>query len=278
MIKPATVYEELDSNNLILDLRNAEAFRKGHIRGAVNVGMDKLLPYFENDILPFTYDKIILVCSGGQRTSYATNLLRLLGYGNVYSMRWGMAGWNADFSGYLYERFLSSEYQDRLSKESPPLPASENQPLVESMATSGEEILRERVSELLASSPKDIFIKSPVLFENPDPYFIINFERKDKYESGHIPGAYRYKQQGLLGIPHMMGTLPTDRIIVMYCGTGMSSAFAIAYLRLFGYDARSLSYGNNSFMHQKMLDEKEELSWHPFTDNIPGGFPYVKGN
>ncbi len=278
MIKPATVYEELDLNNLVIDIRNAESFGKGHIKGAVNVGMTDLLYFFENDIIPFKYNKIIIACNGGQRSSYSTNLLRLLGYGNVYSMRWGMAGWHSDFSGYLGEKYLSSEYQDILVSESPERPASINQPQLESNATTGEEILRERVAELLSTPPSEIFIKTPELFENPDKYFLINFERKDKYESGHIPGAHRYKQQGTLGIPSVMGTLPTDKTIVLYCGTGMSSAFAAAYLRLFGYNARSLSYGTNSFMYQKMLDEKEALSWQPFTDDIPGGYSYVKGN
>ena len=201
-----------------------------------------------------------------------------MGYGNVYSMRWGMSGWNSDFSGYLWDRFISSEYQARLVSEISAKPASDKQPPLKSGSGNGEEILRERVSILLSQSPKDIFISSKTVFEDPEQYFVINWERKDKYEAGHIPGAIRYKPQGTLGIPAEMGTLPSDQTIVLYCGTGMSSAFAAGYLRMFGYDARSLSYGNNSFMHQKMLDEKETLSWHPFTENIQQDLPYVKGN
>jgi rhodanese-related sulfurtransferase len=148
--------------------------------------------------------------------------------------------------------------------------------VIRTSAETGEELLRKRVEILLTTAHSDIFISSKVLLEDPGQYFIINFERKDKYEAGHIPGAYRYKQQGTLGIPSEMATLPVDSPILLYCGTGMSSAFAVAYLRLFGYDARSLSYGNNSFMHQKMIDERESLSWHPFTSDIPGEYPYVK--
>jgi len=276
MIKPETVYSELDANNLIVDMRIAEKFIRGHIVGAVNVEMDRLLSYLENDIIPFQYDKIVLVCNGGQRSSYATQLLRLMGYGNVYSMRWGMSGWNSAFAGYLWEKYISSEHENKLVQESSPKPASANQPVFVSSDLSGEDLLRERVSDLLSQSPKNAFIKSTTLFEDPEKYFIINLERKDKYESGHIPGAVRYKPQGTLGIPTQMGTLPTDKPIVIYCGTGMTSAFAAAYLRLFGYDARSMSYGNNSFMHQKMLDEKEQLSWHPFTESIPQEYPFVK--
>ncbi len=277
MIKAETVYEELGGNNLVVDLRNHAVFEKGHIKAAVNVPMNGLLHYFENDILPFQYDKIILVCYGGHISGYATQLMRLMGYGNVYSMRWGMSGWNTDFAGDFWMKGIGSEYQERLERETNPKPPSLNQPFFETSLGSGEEILRERVSGLLANGAKDIFAGNKEIFELPEDYFIMNFERRDKYESGHIPGAVRYKQQGTLGIPLEMGTLPTDRPIIVYCGTGMSSAFAVAYLRLFGYDARSLSYGNNGFMHQKMLAEKEQLSWHPFTESIPLDYPYVKG-
>ncbi len=277
MIKPETVFAELDSNILIIDLRRAEYFEGGHIKGAVNVRMEKLLDYFENDIIPFRFDKIILVCYAGHLSGYATNLMRLMGYGNVYSMRWGMGGWNADFAKDSWMKRISSEYRDRLSTEDHPKPPSRNQPVLQSTAATGEALLRERVSSLLNEGSKGIFASNEEVFSDPGEYFIINLERKDKYDSGHIPGAIRYKQQGFLGIPSEMGTLPVDKPIILYCGTGMTSAFAVAYLRLFGYDARSLSYGNNGFMHAKMLEEQEELSWHPFTESTPHDYPYARG-
>ena len=74
----------------------------------------------------------------------------------------------------------------------------------------------------------------------PQKYFVINLERKDKYDAGHIPGAVRYKPESTLGFPDMMATIPLDRTVVIYCGTGHNSAFATAFLRLFGYDASTL--------------------------------------
>jgi rhodanese-related sulfurtransferase len=278
MIKPSTLNDEMDGNHLVLDLRDPALYARGHITDAVNVEMNDLLSFFEGEILPFKFDKIILVSESGQVSSYATNLLRLMGYGNVYSMRWGMCGWHSDFSGDLLQSYLSSDYQDHLVRETPPGPRPVNQPPLVSTASNGELLLRERVLKSLSVEPGDIFIHSDELFGNLDDYFIINLERKDKYDSGHIPGSYRYKKQGMLGIPSVMATLPVDKPIVLYCGTGMSSAFAAAYLRLFGYDARSLYYGNNSFMHQKMLDERDQLSWQPYTPDIPGEYSYVRGN
>ena len=61
---------------------------------AVNKRFEDLPSYFESGIKPFEYDRIILVSEDGQQASYTTCLLRLMGYGNVYAMRWGMSGWN----------------------------------------------------------------------------------------------------------------------------------------------------------------------------------------
>jgi rhodanese-related sulfurtransferase len=277
MIKPQTVFEELSATNHIIDIRSGELFEAGHIEGAVNTGMDAVLNHFENEIVPFKFDKIIIVCNGGQRSGYVTQLLRLLGYGNVYSMRWGMSAWNTEFAANYWLKKVSSDYQDKIVKEVSPKPQSYSQPVLLSSSSTGEELLRERVAELLSLDPKTVFLSAANVFENLDEYFIINFERRDKYESGHIPGAIRYKPQGTLGIPSEMSTIPTGQPVLVYCGTGQNSAFAVAYLRLFGYDARSLAYGNNTFMYQKMLDERETLSWHPYTEDDSFDFPYIKG-
>ena len=61
-----------------------------------------------------------------------------------------------------------------------------------------------------------------------------------------------------------MASIPSDKTVVVYCGTGHNSGFATAYLRLFGYDARTLRYGNNSFMYDKMVRQRVALSWLPF--------------
>ena len=275
MIKAPTVYEELDGNIHLIDLRKEDFYKKGHIKGAVNVRMPDILDHFENEILPFHFDKIILICYGGHIASYTTHMLRLLGYSNVYAMRYGMSSWNSDFAKDFWAARISSDFQDQLITDDNPKPPSGYQPVLQTSGTTGEDILHERIQLLLSEDRGPIFIDQESVFKNPDDYFIINFERKDKYESGHIPGAIRYKPQGTLGIPAEMSTIPTDQSVIVYCGTGHNSQFAVAYLRLFGYDAKSMNYGNNGFMHQKMIEERGKLSWHPYTDEDTHDFPYV---
>jgi rhodanese-related sulfurtransferase len=274
LIKASLVYEALDENNLIVDLRSENSFDEGHIKGAVNKDFSELPLYFSNDIKPFEYDKIIMVCYSGQISSYAAALLRLAGYGNVYAMRWGMSGWNKYFAINSWLDQISSDYENKLDTVENEKAAIVDFPLLNTGKSSGEEILQARIDSLFAAGYSEALISASRVFEKPDDYYTINYERKDKYDSGHIPGAVRYKPDGTLGIVSEMQTIPTDGEVVVYCNTGHNSGFVTAYLRLFGYDAKTLTYGNNAFMHNKMLKEESTLSWLPFTEAEIENFPY----
>ncbi len=276
LIKASVVFDELDKNNLIVDIRSPESFGKGHIRKAVNRSFSSLPEYFETGIRPFEYDKIIIVCDDGQLSSYTTSLLRMMGYGNVYALRWGMGGWNRNYAESGWMKGVSGKYEDRLETAANESPVAKEMPELNTGLTSGKEIGQERFRKLFADGIGDILVTADDVFSDPAKYFVINFERKDKYDDGHIPGAVRYKPEATLGFTDVMATIPSDRTVVVYCGTGHNSGFATAYLRLFGYDARTLKYGNNSFMYNKMKSERTVLAWLPFTPDESGDYPVVK--
>lgn len=276
LIKPSSVYEELDGNIQIIDVRNEEAFNDGHIKGAVRVDFSEVPDYLSNDIKPFEYDKIVVVCYSGQISSYAASLLRLAGYGNVYAMRWGMSGWNKHFAESAWLANISSDFQDELVTEDFEKAPETDFPKLNTGKTSGDEILQQRIEALFAAGYSDALVKAADVFANPEQYYTINYDRKDKYESGHIPGAVRYKPGGTLGIVSEMQTIPVDEEVVLYCNTGHNSGFATAYLRLFGYDAKTLTFGNNAFMYDKMKEEESSLSWLPFTEAEIHDYPYIQ--
>ena len=149
-------------------------------------------------------------------------------------------------------------------------------PTMNTGETSGEEILRKRIEALFKEDDSEALISASEVFEKPDDFYTINYERRDKYESGHIPGAIRYKPDGTLGIVSEMQTIPPGDDIVIYCTTGHNSGFVTAYLRLFGYNAKTIMYGNNAFMYNKMKAEENILSWLPFSDAEIEDYPYVK--
>ncbi len=276
LIDPSSVYEELDSNILIVDIRRPDIYKNGHIRGAVNIEFTDLRNYFKNDIDPSEYDKVVVVCYAGQGSSYATSLLRLAGYDNVYAMRWGMSAWNKDFAEGSWLDGISSDFEDQLETKDNEKASATDFPKLNTGKNTGKEILNTRLDSLFAQGLSIALAHADEVFEHPANYYTINYDRRDKYESGHIPGAIRYKPGGTLGIVSEMQTIPTNQEVVVYCNTGHNSGFTTAYLRLFGYNAKTLTYGNNAFMHNKMVEEKNTLSWIPFTESEIENYPYVE--
>jgi rhodanese-related sulfurtransferase len=276
LIKASLVHDAVPGKNLVIDLRNPADFASGHIKGAVNKKFSDLPGYFETGIKPFEYEKIILVCGAGQQSSYTTSLLRLKGYGNVFSMRWGMSAWNKALADKKWLANISGRYESSLDTVTHNKPDATGMPDPGTGLATGKEISDARFAKLFSEGTDSVFINADVVFKNPSRYFIINLDRKDKYNDGHIPGAVRYKPDGTLGVTEEMATIPAGKTVVLYCATGHNSAFATAYLRLLGYDARTLRYGNNGFMHDRMLLKKTELSWSPFTIADVNDYPVVK--
>jgi rhodanese-related sulfurtransferase len=276
LIKASIVRESLDKNILVVDLRSSKQFSEGHIKGAVNKKFEELPAYFETGIKPFKYDKIIMVCEDGQLSCYTTSLLRLMGYGNVYAMRWGMSAWNNKYAREGWLKAVSGKYEANLENKVNERPSSVGMPELKTGLTTGAEIGAARFRKLFKEGTGNILTTAEEIFSNPQEYYIINLERKDKYEDGHIPGAVRYKPEGTLGFTAEMASIPTGKTVIVYCGTGHNSGFATAYLRLFGYDARTLRYGNNGFMYDKMVRQRTALSWLPFTTADVNNFEVVK--
>ena len=276
LIKASIVNESIGKNLLIVDIRSAKQFSEGHIKSAVNRKFEELPSYFETGIKPFEYDKIIIVSEDGQTACYATCLLRLMGYGNIYSMRWGMSAWNNKFALVGWLQGVSGKFETKLENTVNERPSALNMPELRTGLSTGSEIGAARFRKLFEEGTGDVLITADEVFGNPQKFYIINLERKDKYEDGHIPGSVRYKPESTLGFIEEMASIPFDKPVVVYCGTGHNSGFATAYLRLFGYDAHTLKYGNNGFMYDKMVKQRKELSWLPFGSEDVNEFEVVK--
>ena len=276
LIKASAVMESMDKNIHIIDLRKRDIYAQGHISNSVNKKFEDLPVYFETGIKPFEYDKIILVCDDGQISSYTASLLRLMGYGNVFAMRWGMSSWNRQLADKAWLSGLSAKYEPQLEKVTNEKPVAETMPELNTGLTSGTDIAATRFKSVFAEGTASVLITSDEVFSNPSRYFVINYERKDKYDDAHIPGAVRYKPNATLGFIDEMATIPADKTVVVYCGTGHNSGFVTAYLRLLGYDARTLKYGNNGFMVDWMKKDAAGLSWLPFSESDVNDYPVVR--
>ena len=200
LIKASIVNESLGKNILILDLRSPKQFAEGHIKGAVNKSFGDMPSYFETGIKPFEYDKIVLVSDDGQISSYTTCLLRLMGYGNVYSMRWGMSAWNNKYAQEGWLKGVSGKFESNLETTTNEKPSSVTMPELKTGLTTGQEIGAARFKELFKEGTGNVLITADEVFSDPKKYYIINLDRKDKYEDGHIPGSVQIQTGRNIGV------------------------------------------------------------------------------
>ena len=92
-IGPAELTGMINRNNaLVVDLRAAGDFAKGHIAGSKNVQMSQFDP--ENrQLAPARELPVVLVCNIGQTASMAARRLRKAGFTNVNVLEGGMQAW-----------------------------------------------------------------------------------------------------------------------------------------------------------------------------------------
>ncbi|GGB40506.1 rhodanese-like domain-containing protein [Oceanisphaera marina] len=78
---------------VVIDVRSAEDFRKGHIAGAINVPAAQLKANNLNLIQKYQKKPIVLVCETGVTTNGIGRLLTKADFEQVHALRGGMADW-----------------------------------------------------------------------------------------------------------------------------------------------------------------------------------------
>ena len=82
----------LNNGAVVVDLRSAEAFGRGHIVNARNVPADEI----ESRLSSLGVDKskpIVAVCDAGVSSRRTVATLRQQGFDSVFSLKQGMTGW-----------------------------------------------------------------------------------------------------------------------------------------------------------------------------------------
>jgi phage shock protein E len=93
--KQASVMLKNDTKIIVLDVRTAEEFNEGHIKGAVNIDIRQPDAYGKIDKL--NHDaKYIVHCRTNHRSGIATDYMMQKGFKNVYQMMDGFPGWAAN--------------------------------------------------------------------------------------------------------------------------------------------------------------------------------------
>ena len=91
-VQPTDAVKLINNDAVVLDMRSAESFSRGHIVGARNVPMDELDGHLDK-LARFKSKPVVAVCDAGITSSKAVNTLRKSGFESVYNLKGGMNAW-----------------------------------------------------------------------------------------------------------------------------------------------------------------------------------------
>jgi len=252
----------------VIDIRSAADYStKGHISGAVNVELKNIVTYMKGLANATSYSKIVIACYSGQTAGYAVSLLRLLGYTNVSSLKWGMSSWNASCASSWSTSSYGNNYTNFVTTATAKNAAGELPTLFTGKKT-GKEILEARIETLLSTGAQfdDIKIAWGTVTGALSNYYVVNYWSTTDYAKGHLPGAIQYSPKADFKLAASLKTLPTNKTIVVYCYTGQTSSQTATVLKVLGYDAKTLLYGVNA-MNYDWMKTNGVASWiNPATE------------
>lgn len=254
----------------IIDLRSAEDFSAGHIKGANNTTMANLLEEADKA----GTKPILVVCYTGQTAGRATGLLRLMGK-TAYTLKWGMSGWHANLAGKWNSNaadFSSPNWVDTDDER----PLNEfGEPVISTGEKDGAAILEAQVRAALDNSWS---VTKTELLENPANFFVNNKWSLAHYaQFGHVANAYRLDEQlNLAGLKYLDPTAT----VVTYCYTGQTSAITNAWLDVLGYNTKSLMFGANGVVHSQLVNDEaaKKSAWKGAGSGSENNFGYYDSN
>ncbi len=216
---------------LILDIRRADDYAKGHIKGAVNVPWGPAIAK-SIDFLP-TDKPVMVYCYSGQTANQANALLNFIGVDSK-SVKYG---WNFGIS-------KVEGFDDVVTTEASQFPGK--------TGIEVNSVLRETFVDYfegLADVSGTMYASNIISEENAkkivdakdDNVYILSIRQEKDYNEGHIAGAELISWGD--GMQKKFSSLPTDKKIIVYCYSGQTAGQTVAGLRVLGYDAVSLKGG-----------------------------------
>ena len=229
-LDPAKAKELLTGNEskyLVVDLRSAEDYAKGHVKGAVNIPLAQLPQNL--DKLPM--DKtLMLYCYTGQTSSLAMVPLKQYGY-KVVSISRGFpsvekAGFAVDTAAVAFTPVAAKAPADAKV-------AAGQDGLKETL----DALIKQFAAKTLIVPGKDV---KALVDAGADKYYIVDLRAADDYAKGYVKGAASVP---LANLATAMKSFPKDKTIVLYCYSGQTAAMATVPLKVEGFKLISISTG-----------------------------------
>lgn len=115
-LSPEEVAAIVDGEDVtVVDVREGDEWRKGHLPGAVHVPRGYLEMQAEGK-LPNKDAPLIVYCAGGNRSAFATETLKQMGYSDVRHMSGGFTAWKDTGLKVAQPREWTDKQLDRYSR------------------------------------------------------------------------------------------------------------------------------------------------------------------
>lgn len=95
-VNPAQATRVMNQENaLVLDVRETEEYRQGHIRGSRHIPLGQLGAKAA-DLAAYKDKPVLVYCRSGNRSAAACNLLSKQGFEDLYNLAGGILAWQND--------------------------------------------------------------------------------------------------------------------------------------------------------------------------------------
>ncbi len=91
-VDPTAAVRLINNDAMVIDLRNAESYARGHIVNAKNIPFDEF-DAAKDKVAKFKSKPIVTVCDSGISSNKAVASLRKSGFDSVYGLKGGMTAW-----------------------------------------------------------------------------------------------------------------------------------------------------------------------------------------
>lgn len=229
-LDPAKAKELLTGNEskyLVIDLRSAEDYAKGHVKGAVNIPLAQLPQNL--DKLPM--DKtLMLYCYSGQTSSMVMVPLKSRGY-KAISISRGFP--SVEKAGFAIDTAATPFAPVAGKAPSDPKAAAAQEGLKETL----DSLVKQFAAKTLIVPGKDV---KALVDAGADKYYIVDLRSAEDYAKGYVKTAVNVP---LAKLPDAMKSFPKDKTIVLYCYSGQTAAMSTVPLKAEGFKLVSISTG-----------------------------------
>ena len=213
---------------MILDIRSAEDYAKGHVKGAINLpyGVDvaKALEKIPTDIPVYVY------CYSGQTASQTMFLLRLAG-----KQAMNVSG---GFDKGISKEENAEEYLTTEAAEFGKETYAVDEDIKAAIEQYYKNVAKETEYAKNNMSPKAL---KELTEQGSEEIYVVDLRSAEDYAKGHIEGAVNLPYGK--GMQKEFEKLPTDKTLVLQCYSGQTASQTMAALRIKGYNAYNLSGG-----------------------------------